>query len=209
LDAGAQTFYDAFDEETFWRSSAAQLIQGLSNNCNIYGRHVSTTIIDLDAFATYWNGLTPFAMPYCSSFARLYWLYKGKAGMLAAGNVVGPSVTLGSGTVTGTVAVTFTNGAAVNTTSTVSSGTQGYCADNFYLQGVSGTLIGTVVATGLNQGGTSVTWTAVAATVTTGTVTFTPTVSGDRVLDLTGLSYIGNGTAANFNLKTTSRDIST
>jgi len=209
LDGGAQNFRDAFAEDTFWTTAASTLIQGLSSNANVYGRHVSTTIIDLDSYATYYNAATPFSMTYCSSFARLYWLWKAKLYMLTAANVVGPSVTLGYGTVTGTAAITFVDGAAVNTVSTVSSGTQGYCADSFYLQGLTGTLTGTVTATGINQVGGTVTWSAIASGITTGTVAFTPGTAGDRTTDITGLSYIGDGTAATFSLKTTSRDIST
>ncbi len=209
VDAGAQNFADYLSSDGFWPGAVSSLMSGLNSNMAGYGKYLSTTITELDSYATYQNGASANSMLYCSSFAKLYWYYRNKAAMLSATNILGPQVVLASGTVTGTIAITFTNGVAINTISTVTAGIQGYYADIFEMVITSGTFTGTIAGTGTDQIGTAAYWDIIASGYTSaGTaIQATPRVAGKRTTDITAISYSGDGTAATLNLRSVARDL--
>jgi len=209
IGPGAQNFADNLLSENFWQTAAASLINGLTTNLSKYGPSVSTTIKGavIDTYADYYNAATAHSMTYASSFAKLYYYFKGKDSMLTATNVLSTSVTLGYATVVDATTATFTDGDAIVQTSTVSAGVQGYAADNFYLEITDGTLIGTVTVTGIHQSLATVTYSAVGSYVSSGTIDFTPATAGDRTYDSISLAYSGEATAASFDIKTTSRTL--
>lgn len=205
VSPGAQTFFDSLCSETFWRNAVSALMNGLNSNFARYGPYVSADITNIDSYATYYNTTTPFSMLYSSSFARLYWYWRGKSAMLSGTNVLATPTVLATGSVAGVASVGFTDGDALPEVSTPAAGLQGYACDNIHLQIVSGTFTGTLVATGVNQLGATTTWQCVGSAVSSGTLAFVPATAGDRTRDILGLAYSGNGTSCQFLIVTNSR----
>lgn len=210
LDAGALDLSNFLRSDTFWQNAAANIISGLESNITKYGKYLNTAVTTLDSYATYHNGENDFSMIYNYGFAALYYYVKGKSLMLSSTNVLSPQVILGSGTVTGPTAVTFTDGAAIGTVNSLSSGVQGYAPDLFELVVTSGTLTGTVTATAINQSGVSGTWRVIANAQTSAdpAAQFAPVTNGTRTTDVTALSYTGDGASATFDIRSVSRDLS-
>jgi hypothetical protein len=209
ISSGAQSFANSMRSDTFWNSASSALINGLNSNIANYGKYLSTTVTELDSYATYHNSQNDHSMVYHSAFARLYYYWRGKAAMLTAANVLSTTVTFGNGTVVNATTATFTDGAAIVTVSTVSAGVQGCAADHIEFAVTSGTFTGTLTATATDQNGTAAYFSVIASGYTSaGTaIQMTPAVAGKRASDVTAVSYTGNGTAATFQLRSKSRSL--
>ncbi len=209
VDAGAQSFADSLLSRNFWSYACSSLVSGMDSNVSKYSSYVSTTITNLDTFATYHNSQNAFSMLFCHAFARMYYYYRAQGAMLSPGNVLSTSIVLCSGTVTGTAAVTFTDGSTINTVNTLTATVQGYAQDNMEILITSGTFTGTVTATAITQAAATAYWTVPLTGYTSaGTaVGLTPGTAGNRTGNVTGLNYTGNGTAASFNIRSVGRDL--
>ncbi len=212
LSSVSETIRDFFLAQNLISSQFGAFIEAMTNHCSRYGRYVSTSITDLDSFASYWNAATAWYMQYSWQFATVYYLWTGTAQMLSATNVIGPPTVLGRGTVTGVDTATYTVMATVGTTNNVTTGVQGYSPDQIEIVFTGGTFTGTVVATGVNQAGESGhTWTTGGLTGKTSAsspVVLTPTVANERTTNITGISYVGANTGATFNIRTLGRAVS-
>ncbi|OGS01853.1 MAG: hypothetical protein A2V88_17700 [Elusimicrobia bacterium RBG_16_66_12] len=146
-------------------------------------------------------------MLYSYGFARLYHLWTSRAAMLSAGNVMGSSVVLATGRVTGTIALSTTDAGTLATANDLANGIQGVSADDLCIRVISGTLTGTIVATGAKQGAASTAyWAGTVATLTSaGTRHLLTGPAGSFCWDVTGLSYNGNGTVATFTVESYGR----
>jgi hypothetical protein len=190
LSSPAKGIADIFKTGEMMRSQFGTYILAVENHIAQYGRYLSTTVKSLDTLAAYHNSATAFSLLYSYQFASVYYLYSGTTLMLAATNVLGPSIMFGSLTATDANA-TYYDGAAIGTVNVVASGTQGYSPDQVDMVVVSGTFSGTVVATGINQAGVGTHyWTATVANMTSAhaATTLTPGTVGERTTNLTSVS---------------------
>ena len=209
VDAGAQSLADVMLSSSFWSSACSSLIVGMESNLSKYASYVSTTITNMDTFATYHNGQNAHTMMFNHAFAKLYYYYRAQGAMLTSTNVINTSIVLCSGTPTGTIAITFTDGDEINTVSTLAATVQGFAPDNVELMVTNGTLTGTITATGFDQDGSAAQWLFHPSGLTTADSAHagTPGVTGDRTTDITAMDYTGDGTAGEFNIRTVSRDL--
>jgi len=165
---------------------------------------------NLDNYATYQNGITPNSFLVHPNAAYLQFLNNNKQGiqMMQPGNVFAPLTTFGTVAVGAAGSTTFTHLADILSANAPTSKLQGYTAapgvQAQVTTAVNGTLTITVTGTGQNAAGAAVsgrTWTGVLSSKTVGqVVTLTPTIAGDRIYSVTGVSGTGTATAGAFNL---------
>lgn len=199
------------------------------NQISKTGPLVNGSIIDLDTYLTYYNGVTPYQALAPWEFALIYyWAYNAQ---LSPGNVYAPGgpvaahtyTTAGGIVVTENTGFQLAHGAIVAGASTFVTDNGGVvpAANSIspYVQGYSAVIpelvvtvdfagTGTVVLTftGVNQAGVAKTWTATVVTggvgLAAGTVlALTPLTGGDRMRSVSAVATGGTTTAGTWTLR--------
>lgn len=215
----------------FFGGQFRQVISDWNTFLRTVGPAVNAAIINIDGFASYYNGVTPYQCLLPWEFAQIYfWASPGV--QLSPGNVYAPG-----GPVNAAYSYTTAGGIVVNQSigfqlahGAISGGVSTFVADNAgavpsanvispYVQGYSPVIpelvvgtsfagTGTVVLTftGVNQAGAPKTWTVTVVSggtgLTSGTVvSLTPITGGDRMRSVSAVATSGTVTAGTWTLR--------
>jgi hypothetical protein len=166
----------------------------------------NTAYVNLDAYATAQNTATPLSFLVAPNAAYLRLIGSGgrSGGLMTEKNVFPPTTHLGSGTISGIGAVTFTAGSTIPTANTAGPpAIQGYAPAKGGNVTITTAIVGTitirVTANGWDSTGAPVTgrfWTAVISNDGLGVVVpLVPANAGDRISQITACGTTGTNTA--------------
>lgn len=171
----------------YYGNNYQRIIQAWQTGIQNLGATVSTSIVGLDTFASYYNGITPYSCLYSWEFATVFNLCNptlrlspqnvfcpggstAPYSMVTPGGAVtiNPGTALGSGTITSANTTTFVAGATVPLVN--STNVQGFCGPLLELVATSNfNNTGTMTVTGVdNLGNADTTWTIPLTAITTG-----------------------------------------